>query len=161
MVLKMAKEPSVYFIKSISKFKKNFVTKESGKANNKTRLKMLDDFLITKKEIESGNYDSLLKSSDNEDLKNQIRHRIERYNIFLDSLPDKIIIPKLLYGTFKDNSDLYIYFISSQRKNAVVHKLVTPTEIELAIASKIIDNFYTVDNIGFNGDKVIIEKTRR
>ena len=79
--------------------------------------------MITKKEIESGNYDSLLKSSDNEDLKNQIRHRIERYNIFLDSLPDKIVIPKLLYDTFKDNSDLYVYFISSQRKNAVVHKL--------------------------------------
>lgn len=157
----MAKEPSVYFIKSISKFKKSFTKKKSAQANNKTRLKMLDDFLITKKEIENGSYASLLKNSNDEDLKNQIQYRIEKYNIFLDSLPDKIIIPKSLYDTFKDSSDLYRYFISSRRKNAVVHHLVSPTEIELAIASKIIDNFYVTDKVSFDGDKVIIEKIRR
>lgn len=157
----MAKEPSIDFIKSIAKFKKNFVTKKTGKANYKTKLKMIDDFLITKSEIESKNYDKLLNQSDNEDLKNQILHRIERYNIFLDSLPDKIIIPKSLYDSFKDSSDLHKYFISMQRKNAVVHKLILPTEIELAIASKIIDNFYVVDKVGFNGNEVVIEKIRR
>jgi hypothetical protein len=157
----MAKEPSIDFIKSIAKFKKNFVTKKSGKANYKTKLKMVDDFLITKTEKESGNYASLLKQNDNEDLKNQILHRIERYNIFLDSLPDKIVIPKSLYDNFKDPSDLYKYFISSQRKNAIVHKLVSTTEIELAIASKIVDNFYVTNNVGFNENEVVIEKIRR
>lgn len=157
----MAKEPSIDFIKSIAKFKKNFLTKKTGKANYKTKLKMIDDFLITKSEKESGNYDKLLNQGDNEDLKNQILHRIERYNIFLDSLPDKIIIPKSLYDSFKDSSDLYKYFISMQRKNAVVHKLVLATEIELAIASKIVDNFYVIDKVGFNENEAVIEKIRR
>jgi len=158
----MTKEPSVDFIKSITKFKKNFTHKKSGKANYKTKLKMVEDFLITKRELENGNYDSLLKKDNNEDLENQVQHRIERYNIFLDSLPEKIIIPKSLYDNFKDSSDLYKYFISSRRKNAIVNNLVsTPTEIELAIASIIVDNFYITNDVGFNKNKVVIKKIRR
>lgn len=157
----MAKEPSVYFIKSIVKFKKSFNRKKTGLANHKTRLKMIDDFLITKRELESGNYDSILRQEGNEELKKQIQHRIVRYQIFLDTLPETILVPKELYDTFSDKTDLYRYFISSQRKNAVVNKMVqSPLEIELAIAGKIIDNFYDTDKAGLDENKkyVVIQK---
>lgn len=157
----MAKEPSVYFIKSIAKFKKSFNRKKTGLANHKTRLKMIDDFLITKRELESGNYDSILRQEGNEELKKQIQHRIVRYQIFLDTLPETILVPKELYDTFSDKTDLYRYFISSQRKNVVVNKMVqSPLEIELAIAGKIIDNFYDTDKAGLDENKkyVVIQK---
>lgn len=157
----MAKEPSVYFIKSIVKFKKSFNRKKTGLANHKTRLKMIDDFLITKRELESGNYDSILRQEGNEELKKQIQHRIVRYQIFLDTLPETILVPKELYDTFSDKTDLYRYFISSQRKNAVVNKMVqSPLEIELAIAGKIIENFYDTDKAGLDENKkyVVIQK---
>lgn len=157
----MAKEPSVYFIMSISKFKKNFNRKKSGMANHKTRLKMLDDFLITKRELENGNYHRILKQNNNEELKKQVQHRIERYQIFLDTLPDEIIIPNELYNRFSESTDLYRYFISFRRKNAIVKNMVqSPQEIELAIAGKIIDNFYNTNNPVFKQNKVIIKKIK-
>lgn len=157
----MAKEPSVDFIKSIAKFKKNFSRKKAGQANYKTRLKIVDDFLITKKELENNNYHTILQQEGNEELKTQIRHRINRYQIFLDSLPNAIVIPKPLYDTFGDTTDLYRYFISFRRKNAIVHQMVqSPTEIELAIASKIVDNFYIIHEVGFDKQNVVIKKIK-
>ena len=157
----MAKEPSMDFIKSIAKFKKNFNHKKSGLANHKTRLKMVDDFLITKKELENGNYDAILRKDENEELKTQIQHRIIRYQAFLDSLPETIIIPKELYSRFSEKTDLYRYFISFRRKNGVVKTMVqSPLEIELAIASKIVDNFYNTQKEGFEekGKYMVVKK---
>lgn len=156
----MAKEPSLDFIQSISKFKKSFTKKKSGNANYKTRLKMLDDFLITKNFLENGNYKTILNDPGQEqELKEQITHRISRYRFFLESLPEQILIPKDLYDSFKDKDDIYKYFISFRRKNAVVHHLVdSPTENELATAMKIMDNFYNIHNAGFDKKYWVIQR---
>lgn len=155
----MAKEPSLDFIKSISAFKKNSLKKKSGVANSKTKLKMIDDFLITKKELSSGNYNRLLQNEGTQkDLKEQIAHRIKRYEHFLLYLPSEILVPKEMYTSFAED-DIYKYFISSRRKNKVVTSILKEYhDYELEIAKKIVDNFYITDNVKVEGNLVAISR---
>jgi len=155
----MSKEPSLDFLKSISKFKKNTLKKKSGKYNYQSRIKLIDDFLITKKEYESGRYKQTLESNPPVDMAEQIKHRITRFKYFLETLPNEIMIPKSLYDSFNNKEDIYKYFITFRRKNKVCFNIVEKIDkLELETASKIIDNFYIIDNLESNKNTISIKK---
>ncbi|QUH21968.1 hypothetical protein [Alkaliphilus sp. B6464] len=155
----MAKEPSLDFLKSISKFKRNTLNKKSGTYNYKSRLKLIDDFLITKQEIETGKYEKTLKENNSDEVISQIHHRIERYRFFVNSLPTEVKIPKKLHDSFDNKNDIYKYFINFRRKNKICFSLPKKVdELELEIAMKIIDNFYIIDIMEYDKELVKFKK---
>ena len=142
----MAKEPSKAFIVSISKFKKNYLKKESLlKYNTIARVKLINDFNITKNEILNGSYSN--KVNDpllNDDVKDKIKHRIDRLNFFISTLPNEIEIPD---NIDKNSKDSYVkYFILYRKfnkkiKDITIHHIVKE---EYEIASSLIDSFYSI-----------------
>ena len=147
----MAKEPSKAFIVSISKFKKNYLKKESLlKYNTIARVKLINDFNITKNEILNGSYSNKLNDPLlNIDAKEKIKHRIDRLNFFISTLPNEIEIPD---NVDKKSKDSYVkYFILYRKfnkriKDISIHNIVKE---EYEIAALLIDSFYYIINDKF------------